>query len=177
MLNYRENKTFNAVRNSILKFIDFFHPPFAKFIPKNTFRYLASGGSTFVLDVLVYYVALHYILEKQDFQVTDNIVISTHIMALIIAFCVSVPFSFLMSKFIVFQDSNLKGRIQLFRYFLIVAINIILNYLLMKLFVEWMYLYPTPSKIITSVLIAVFSFIVQQKFTFATSTKASKIKQ
>lgn len=177
MLNYRENKTFNAVRNSILEFIDFFHPPFAKFIPKNTFRYLASGGSTFLLDIFVYYIALHFILQKENFHLTETIVISAHIMAFIIAFCVSFPYSFFMSKYVVFQESNLKGRIQLFRYMVIVGINLTLNYLLLKLLVEWLFIYPTPSKIITSVIVAVFSFIVQQKFTFGSSTKASKIKQ
>ncbi len=177
MSNYRENKIFITVQSGIIRFIDFFYPIFERFMPKNTYRYLFSGGSGFILDVLVYWVSFNLILQKQDVFITDSLVISAAIFAYIISFCIVTPYSFCMSKFIVFQSSNLKGRIQLFRYFVIVGINILLNLILMKIMMDWLHIYPTISRILTAILVAVFSFFSQQYFTFGSSQKSSKIKQ
>lgn len=144
-------------------------------MPKNTFRYLASGGGGFLLDILVYFVSFNFILQKQDVHL-GSIVISAPIFALIISFCIVNPYSFLMSKFIVFQESNLKGRIQMFRYMVIVAVNVFLNYALMKILVEVIHVFPTVSRIITAIAVAVFSFFVNQKFTFGSSNNTNKTR-
>lgn len=89
-----------------------------------------------------------------------------HILALVIAFCTTFPIGFALSKYIVFPESGLKGRVQLFRYSLLVAMCIILNYGFMKLFVEVFHIYATPSKILTTGLVAIFSYVSQRKFTF-----------
>lgn len=165
MKNYRENKIFIFIRNSILNIIDFFHPPFARWIPLQTFRYLASGSSNTLLDIFIYFIAYNFILQKQEVAL-GSIVISPHIAAFIISFCISFPLGFALSKYIVFQDSNLKGKIQLFRYALLVGACILLNYIFLKIFVEICYFYPTPSKILTTILVAIFSYFTQRSFTF-----------
>jgi hypothetical protein len=43
------------------------------------------------------------------------VVISPHIAAFLLAFIVSFPTGFLLMRFIVFQESALRGRVQLFR--------------------------------------------------------------
>lgn len=144
-------------------------------MPKNTFRYLASGGGGFLLDIIVYFVSFNYILQKQDVTIGD-LVISAPIFALIISFCIVNPYSFLMSKFIVFQESNLKGRIQMFRYIVIIVINVFLNYALMKILVELLHIFPTVSRIITAVAVAIFSYFINQKFTFGSSNNANKTR-
>jgi putative flippase GtrA len=152
-------------RRKVLSFIDFFHPPFSKWIPKQTFRYLACGGSNTMLDIVLYFISYNFILDKQPVPV-GSITIAPHIFAFIMSFSVSFPLGFALSKFLVFPESNLKGRIQLFRYAVLVGMCIILNYVFLKLFVEWCHIYPTPSKIITTAIVAVFSYISQRNFTF-----------
>lgn len=145
-------------------------------MPVTTFRYLAIGGSNFLLDILIYFISYNFILMKQEVMITPSIIISPHIFALIISFFVCVPYGFAMSKFVVFQESNLKGRIQLFRYLVIVGVNIVLNYTLMKLFVEVVHIFPTVSRIITAITVAVFSFFVNQRFSFGTSSNGQKTR-
>lgn len=82
------------------------------------------------------------------------------------SFCINFPTGFALSKYIVFTESNLKGRIQLFRYALLVGVCIVLNYVFIKLFVEICGFYPTPSYILTSVIVAVFSYVSQRNFSF-----------
>lgn len=89
-----------------------------------------------------------------------------HVAALLTGLAVTFPLGFYLSRTIVFTGSTLRGRVQLFRYFLLVAICIGLNYTFIKLFVEKCHLYPTVSKLLTTVIVVTFSFIAQKNFTF-----------
>ncbi|MCW3467923.1 GtrA family protein [Chitinophaga nivalis] len=153
------------IQNLILQIIDFFYQPFAKIMPRQTFRYLACGGSNTALDIFLYFICYNFILHQQMVQL-PFISISAHIAALFMSMAVTFPTGFLLSKFVVFSDSNLRGRIQLFRYFLLVGICVMLNYVLMKLFVDRLHLFPTVGKICTTVLVVIFSYLTQKKFTF-----------
>lgn len=95
-----------------------------------------------------------------------GITIAPHIAAFIISFSFSFPIGFALAKYVVFQESNLKGRVQLFRYALLVSTCIVLNYVFLKIFVEQFEWYPTPSKVLTTIIVAVFSYISQRNFTF-----------
>jgi putative flippase GtrA len=73
---------------------------------------------------------------------------------------------FFLLKFVVFGESKIKGRIQLFRYFSFYIICLFLNYVLLKLFVEYIRIYPTIAQVMTTVIVVVFSYFVQKYFTF-----------
>jgi putative flippase GtrA len=97
------------------------------------------------------------------------VAISPHIAAFLIAFCFTFPIGFYLSMFVVFQGSYLKRRIQLFRYFMVAMLCILLNYILLKFFVEILGWYPTPSLIITTGIVVFFSYMAQRYFSFRTA--------
>ncbi len=152
-------------RNIILSVIDFFYKPFSRWIDLQTFRYLACGGSNTVLDIVIYFISYNFILHKEPVHIA-GITIASHIFAFIMSFSVSFPLGFALSKYVVFTESNLRGRVQLFRYALLVSSCILLNYVFLKLFVEYFHFFPTPSKTLTTAIVAVFSYISQRNFTF-----------
>ena len=152
-------------RNIILTVIDFFHQPFSRWIDRQTFRYLACGGSNQLLYIFLYFISYNFILDKQN-VILAGFTISSHIGAYIIAFSISFPLGFILSRYIVFPESNLRKRVQLFRYVLLTGTCIVLTYLFLKFFVEWCHFYPTPSSAITSIILAVFSYLSQRHFTF-----------
>jgi putative flippase GtrA len=158
----------HPVRNLILAVIDWFHRPFSRWFDVQTFRYLACGGSNTLLEIVVYFIAYNYILGKQPLILASWLIIAPHIAAFLISFSISFPLGFALSRYVVFQNSNLRGRVQLFRYAVLVAMCILLNYLLLKAFVEGCGFYPTPSKILTTAIVAVFSYVTQRSFTFKT---------
>jgi putative flippase GtrA len=166
------------MRTLILKFIDLFYPLFRRFMPLQTFRYAACGGFNTVLDILIFFISYNFIFRKQVVHF-GAIAISPHIAAFLAAFCVTFPTGFYLSRYVVFTESNIRGRIQLFRYFLLVLGCIALNYMFLKLFVEQMHIYPTVSKILTTVVVVCFSYFTQKHFTFKTraeeNTKSIKI--
>ena len=153
------------MKRMVISAIAFFYPPFRKLVPLQTFRYIACGGGNTLLDVVIYFISYNYILQKQNLH-TPFVVISPYIAAFLIAFVVSFPTGFYLNRNVVFTGSTLKGGVQLFRYFLLVVICIILNYIFIKLFVEQFHFYPTISKIFTTVIVVSFSFITQKHFTF-----------
>jgi putative flippase GtrA len=157
------------MRASAIRFIDFFYPPFKRWIPEQTFRYLACGGFTTTLDITLFYINYHFILHEQMVHLS-GLTLTPYIAAFIMAFCISFPTGFVLSKFIVFTGSVLRGRIQLFRYAILVGFCILFNYIFLKFFVEWCHFYPTIAKIFTTILVACFSFLTQKHFTFQVKT-------
>jgi putative flippase GtrA len=156
------------LKDRIIQMLDFFYPPFRKLMPLQTFRYAACGGGNTLLDIMMYFVAYNFILHKQLVYTPVFGAVSPYIAAFMISFAVSFPTGYLLNRYIVFPDSVLKGRVQLLRYFLLVVICILLNYIFIKLFVEQFHIYPTVSKILTTILVVSFSYITQKKFTFKT---------
>jgi len=152
-------------KDRIIQFIDFFYPPFRRIMPLQTFRYAVCGGSNTLLGLVVYTITFRFILKERilDF---GFYAFKPHIAALFIAFCVNFPVGFLLMKFVVFHDSTIKGRIQLFRYFVIFVVSLFINYWLLKLLVEILHVYAVLAQVITTVIIVLFSYIMQRHYSF-----------
>ena len=74
-----------------------------------------------------------------------------------------------MLKYVVFSDSKIKGRIQLFRYFIVCLFNLFLNYLLLKVLVETLHVYAVFAQILTISVVVVVSYVAQRNFSFKAS--------
>ena len=154
------------MRNLVIRILDVFYPVFKPFLSKQNYYYAAIGGANMVLDLFLYFIAYHYIFKKQVVQITEFLAFEPYIAAFIFAFLITFPTGFLLSKYIVWTESNIRGRIQLFRYLLLVIANIILKYVLLKFFIEICHIYPTPSKLLTIIIVVTFSYLTQKHFTF-----------
>ncbi|WP_113653927.1 GtrA family protein [Pedobacter namyangjuensis] len=153
------------MRKLALKVIDFFYPPFKRWFSLHTFRYMASGGTTVATGIVGYYIIYNFILHQEDVHV-GNFLITAPIAALILESAVTFSVGFMLNKYLVFTQSNLKGRIQLFRYATVYGTNILLNYALMKILIEGFLFYPTIAKACITLILAVFSYFSQKYFTF-----------
>ncbi len=154
----------------IISFIDFFYPPFARVMPLQTFRYAACGGFNTFLDIFIYFISYNFILHQQNLHL-GFVTFTPYIAAFIMSFSVSFPTGFLLARYIVFTESTLQGRVQLFRYFVLVVICILLNYVFIKLFVEQFHIYSTVAKVLTTIIVVSFSYLTQKNFTFKAEEK------
>ncbi len=154
------------MRKLIFQVIDFFYPLFKQLLPIQSFRYAACGGFNTVLDITIFFISYNFIFDKEVVYL-PNFALTPHIAAFLVSFIVSFPVGFYLSRYVVFTGSNLKGRIQLFRYFLLVMACVALNYMFLKLFVEQLHIYATISKIMTTVIVVAFSYFTQKHFTFS----------
>jgi putative flippase GtrA len=137
---------------------------------RQTFRYIACGGGNTLMDIVIYFITYNFILQKQIVH-TPLISISPYIDAFIISFLITFPTGFFLMRNIVFTGSSLRGRVQLFRYFMLVVICVFLNYIFIKLFVEVFHFYPTIAKIWTTAIVISFSYLTQRNFTFRVNQK------
>lgn len=158
------------IGEGIISIVDWFYFPFLHFLPKEIFRYAATGGANTLLDIGLYFIFYRYVLAMQIVDL-GFVAISPHIAAFLLVFPITFSTGFLLAKYVTFTSSELKGKIQLFRYLLTVAGSIILNYVFLKFFVEYVGWYATLSKIATTLLVIIYSYLAQRYFTFKTANK------
>ena len=158
-----------ALARFITKIIDFFYLPFHRFIPEQLFRYAACGGGNMVLDWVLYFLIYNYGVghDLQYFTLCGfKLCITPHILTLCIVFPITLLTGFWLNKYVTFTQSSLRGWKQLWRYVLIVCINLLVNYFGLKLCVELLGWYPTPSKMFITCITVAISFIGQKYYSF-----------
>lgn len=134
-------------------------------MPLQTFRYAACGGGNTLLGIAVFFVFHEYVFKGKVFHF-DFYALEAHTASNIISFTVTLLAGFLLMKYVVFVDSNLKGRIQLFRYTLSSLINLVISTLLLKLFVEVVGMNAIVAQLITTVIVIAIAYLSQKHFTF-----------
>ncbi|MBL7773992.1 MAG: GtrA family protein [Chitinophagaceae bacterium] len=146
--------------------IDFFYFDFLKkFIPLTTFKYIVCGCTTLAVGFITYMISFYLILRGNN-VVTPWFTFSPHVSSQFFSFCVSFPTGFFLNRLIVFTESELRGRVQLFRYSLSVLSSLAFSIFLIKLFVDIMKLNETIAKICTDITVTIYSYFVQQYFSF-----------
>lgn len=156
---------FVTIGNSIRGVIDFFYPPFSKYMAIQFFRYGVSGVANMIFDWVLYFLVFHFVLHQQMLHL-GIVTLSSHIAALFITFPITFLSGFLLQKYVTFSSSELRGHVQLFRYFVVLLANLLLNYLGLKLLVDTMRVFPTPAKMVVTVFTTLFSYFSQKKYTF-----------
>jgi len=121
-----------------------------------------------IFDWVLYFAIFHFVL-KQEMLHLGFVTFSSHIAALFMTFPVTLISGFLLQKYVTFTSSELEGKVQLYRYSLVVLANLLLNYLGLKILVDFIGIFPTPSKMIVTIFTTMFSYFSQKKFTFKTS--------
>lgn len=167
----------------ITRIIDFFYPPFRKLMSEQLFRYAACGGGNMVLDWVLYFLIYNFVVGHENVifsfshlpfsHLFDHLaiysfeqVITPHIATLCIVFPITLLTGFWLNKYVTFTRSNLHGARQFMRYISVVALNLAINYFGLKLCVEVLGWYPTPSKMAITLLTVAISYLGQKYYSF-----------
>ena len=160
----------------ITKIIDFFYPPFRRIMSEQVFRYAACGGGNLVLDWVLYFLVYNFVIGHEIVNLQFTIynsqftqAITPHIATLCIVFPITLLTGFWLQKNVTFTQSDLHSARQLFRYIVIVAVNLAINYFGLKLCVETLGWYPTPSKMCITLVTVAVSYFGQKYYTFRKS--------
>ena len=163
----------NKLAHILTKIIDFFYPPFRKVMSEQLFRYAACGGGNLVLDWILYFLVYNFVIGHEIVNLQFTIynlqfaqAITPHIASLCIVFPITLLTGFWLQKYVTFTGSNLHSAQQLGRYIVIVMINLAINYFGLKLCVEALGWYPTPSKMVITLITVAISYLGQKYFTF-----------
>jgi putative flippase GtrA len=151
----------------IHKILDFFYPLVKRFFDKTTYYYAVCGFGNLVLSWILFYVFFQFVFKKQMLYVAViNFTFSAYTLTAFTCFLVSFVIGFLLMKYIVFTESGLKGRVQLFRYAVSAMISSTVSWMLLKTFIEAFDFYPSVANVLASCLVVIVSYLLQRKFTF-----------
>lgn len=129
-------------------------------------RYFFSAGTATVVDITMYYITYHFILHKTDIPFIGPMVITAPIASLIVSYGCGLVTNFTITKYMVFTESNLRGRHQLMRYLLVAMVVLVMNYLMMKFLIHILHWYPTFSRIFSALSIGVMSYLFHKHYSF-----------
>ena len=151
----------------IHKILDFFYPIVKRFFDKTTYYYAVCGVGNLVLSWILFFVFFQFVFKKQFFHLEFiKFTFSAYTLSAIVCFLITFVIGFLLMKYIVFTESGLKGRVQLFRYGLSALISGMVSWGLLKIFIEVFDIFPSIANILASCLVVIVSYLLQRKFTF-----------
>jgi putative flippase GtrA len=151
----------------IRAFLDFFYPIVSRIFDKTTYYYAVAGSTNLVLGWVLFWVLDHWVIHSKTVEL-PLFKHPVHSYTVIAAVCgvVSFLFGFLMMRYVVFTESQLKGRIQFFRYGLSALISATVNWLLIKLMVDTFTWNASLCNVFASLVVVTISYFLQRKFSF-----------
>lgn len=155
-----------SIARSFISVIDALYvPPFSRLVSREIFGYGLCGALNMALDTLWYFVIYHYIIAERFIDL-GFVLVSPHIASLVVVFPITFFTGFWLNKYVAFRVTDYSKYNRLIRYAFSVLGSIVLNYVLMKLLVEYFMLWPTPSKMLTTLITACYSFLAAKFYTF-----------
>lgn len=150
----------------IIRLVDSMYiKPLQGLISRNLFAYALCGATNMTLDIIWYYIIYHYLVAERFIDL-GLIVVSPHIASLLLVFPITFFTGFWLNRNVAFKVTKFSSRGQLIRYAISVAGSILINYVCMKLFVECLDIWPTPSKMLTTAVSAIYSYLAAKYFSF-----------
>lgn len=155
-----------SIARSFISVIDALYvPPFSRLVSREIFGYGLCGALNMAHDTLWYFVIYHYIIAERFIDL-GFVLVSPHIASLVVVFPITFFTGFWLNKYVAFRVTDYSKHNRLIRYAFSVLGSIVLNYVSMKLLVEYFMLWPTPSKMLTTLITACYSFLAAKFYTF-----------
>ncbi len=162
------------VASIITRLIDLLYLPIVRrFVSRISLRYFVCGVCNYVLfDAAVYYLVYHYVVGCRDVSVA-SFVVSAHVASLIVVFPITFLTGFWLNRYVAFNVTQPTISSQIAKYALSVAGSILLSYVALKFFVERVDVWATPAKMLSSVVTAIYSYIIARFYRFKGKYKGS----
>lgn len=157
------------MRAVISSWIDVLPGPLPKLLRNRAFRYLVTAGIATVVDVIVFFIVSIFILNEQDFLIPlfgKEVLVKCHTAAIIPSFSCGLLTNFTLTKFFVFEESELRTRVQFFRFAIVAMVTFMANYGFMNILVSGLGIDATVSRLISAITIGMLSFVIHKAFSF-----------
>lgn len=162
-----------SLANRLIMIVDALYiKPLHGLISRNLFAYGLCGAVNMTLDIVWYFLIYHYVVCK-EFVDLGFVVISPHILSLFLVFPITFFTGFWLNRNVAFRATQVSSRKQLFRYALSVVGSVLINYICMKIFVEVCSIWPTPSKMLTTIISVCYSYVMARYITFVSDSSGS----
>lgn len=138
----------------------------SRFVSRELLRYFVCGVMNYiVLDAIFYYLIYHYVFEVSHIYIGMRS-ISPHVASMIVVFPITFLVGFWLNRYVAFDATARRVRVQMVRYAISVVGSIVLSYVVLRVLVEGFGVWATPAKVLCSTITAVYSYLMARFFTF-----------
>lgn len=141
-----------------------------KLVKNQVFRFLLSAGSGALVDVSAFYLFYHNLLVQHTYQVLTYTVRNSTI-SLAISFFMGVIVNFLITRYLVFNESKLKASRQFVRFISVAIIGFFANLAIVKLMIQEFDVYPPVARVIAILSLFFASYFIHKVFSFNLSLR------
>jgi putative flippase GtrA len=144
---------------------------FAQKLAKNqVLRFIFSAGMGFLVDVTVFYLLYHNFLVQPTYTIL-TFTFRNFTVSLAISFFLGVVVNFLITRYMVFHQSQSKPSKQFFRFVLVAIIGFFANWGVVKILIEVLGIYPPLARPIAALSLFFASFFIHKVFSFSLSLR------
>lgn len=141
-----------------------------KLVKNQVFRFVFSAGVGFLVDISVFYLFYHNLLNQQTYQLLSFTVRNSSL-SLAISFFSGVVVNFLITKFLVFHESQSKSSKQFIRFISVAIIGFFANLAVVKFLIQDMGVYPPYARVMAALSLFFASYFIHKVFSFSLSLR------
>ena len=141
-----------------------------KLVKSQVFRFIFSAGIGFLVDISVFYLFYHNLLNQQTYQIFFFTVRNSSL-SLAISFFSGVVVNFLITKFLVFNESRSKSSKQFVRFVSVAIIGFFANLAIVKFLIQDMSIYPPYARVMAALSLFFASYFIHKIFSFSLSLR------
>jgi putative flippase GtrA len=141
-----------------------------KLINNQVFRFVLSAGAGFLVDVSAFYLFYHNLLTQHTYQIL-GLTIRNYTISLALSFFMGVLVNFLITRYMVFNESKSAPRKQFFRFVTVAIVGFFANLSVVKILIQACSFNPTVARISAALSLFFASFFIHKVFSFSLSLK------
>jgi putative flippase GtrA len=141
-----------------------------KFFKNQVARFVFSAGIGFLVDIFAFYLLDHNLLEQPTYRVF-SFTIDNYTLSLAISFFLGVVVNFLITRYMVFNESTSSPTKQFLRFASVAIIGFFANLTLLDIFIRSLHVYPPVARVAAALSLFFASFFVHKFFSFSLSLR------
>ena len=149
---------------------------FFKKIAKNQVaRFILSAGMGFLVDIASFFLLFHYAFTQRNYNIL-SIKVNTSTLTLGISFTLGVLVNFVITKYLVFIESQTSAYKQFLRFALVAGIGFFANLGMIEVFIHYFSMYPPFARPLAALSLFFASYFVHKFFSFSLALRHQQHK-
>jgi putative flippase GtrA len=133
-------------------------------------RFIVSAGMGFLVDIAAFYLFYHRLFTQKDYHLI-GVRITNSTMSLAVSFSLGVIVNFLITKYLVFVESETSALKQFLRFTAVAIVGFFANLGVIELFIHSFNMYPPVARPLAALSLFFVSYFVHKFFSFSLSLR------
>ena len=133
-------------------------------------RFIVSAGMGFLVDVTVFYLLYHNLLIQKKYHFFNSDFRNSTV-SLTISYGMGVVVNFLVTKYLVFTESQTSAAKQFFRFAAVAILGYFANLGMIAVFIRYFNMYPPVARPLAALSLFFASYFVHKFFSFSLELK------